>query len=469
MEFDAVRSELAGYEDAAQRIEVPPSPVPPSPPSPLSPEDDERLPPAMSDSPVRLRVDERREYQQWRAEVSQHALKKLHARSTLVPVESEESPEASPIRQANRRRRPREWRRSREEASNSLAGVVVGRYGEMLSTASRRPGVTARGSVALWSPRSTSRHDGASAETSASHASPRPATAAATSANGHRAGAAARPKTAPLQRSADPSRRPTDDAAGDALRRAFGHKPQPTAATVLMPYVRGRSDVPVTQSVGRPLGRVRKSARPAAAAGPGASGASGPVGADASGPVSARGGSGGGRPASAYSREGGGRPLSARPQSVDSTRSSRADAQPLPTPGIGASGSHAAALLAHAPAGGGGSGAHPSRPLGAADTAVIEEREEALSAIYDLLQTIRRVRGNASRLSGRICSLFQWRMARLLSQLRSASLRVVEAAEAWRSTCADGGTRLIRMDGELRTVPEPFVHGRINYLLKMIR
>ena len=59
-------------------------------------------------------------------------------------------------------------------------------------------------------------------------------------------------------------------------------------------------------------------------------------------------------------------------------------------------------------------------------------------------------------------------MARLLASLRSATLSVVEAALAWRASGAATGVRLVRMHGELRSVPEPLVHDGRNYLLKVL-
>ena len=64
------------------------------------------------------------------------------------------------------------------------------------------------------------------------------------------------------------------------------------------------------------------------------------------------------------------------------------------------------------------------------DFETMEETMAGLKAIKVQLQTIRRVRGQAGRLSGRICCLFQWRMAKHIVALRRATLRVVEAAEA---------------------------------------
>ena len=109
-----------------------------------------------------------------------------------------------------------------------------------------------------------------------------------------------------------------------------------------------------------------------------------------------------------------------------------------------------------------------SRALGDIQVSAISQREDCLQSITTQLQIIRRVRGHAGRLSGRIMELFQWRMAKLLVELRHTTLRVVEAAEAWRQGSAGTGLRLVRAEGELRSVPEPMVYQGDNYLLKVL-
>ena len=102
------------------------------------------------------------------------------------------------------------------------------------------------------------------------------------------------------------------------------------------------------------------------------------------------------------------------------------------------------------------------RPLHDTEIRAIAEREQCLHAITMQLQIVRRVRGQATRLSGRICELFQWRMAKCLVALRLATLRVVEAAVAWRADL------VANAEVELHGVPEPMVHGGVNYLLKVL-
>ena len=109
-----------------------------------------------------------------------------------------------------------------------------------------------------------------------------------------------------------------------------------------------------------------------------------------------------------------------------------------------------------------------SRSLGASQVRAILLREDLLEQVTALLHAVRRVRGGAKRLAGRICCLYQWRLAKILDALRRATLDVVEAAEAWRSAGDATGLRLMRVDGELRTVPEPIVFNGENYLLKIL-
>ena len=155
------------------------------------------------------------------------------------------------------------------------------------------------------------------------------------------------------------------------------------------------------------------------------------------------------------------RPLSARPAS--GARSSA-------SVGSGGSG-QAAAPSGHSASPNGLSlsvAVASGRPLSEALLAAIAQRESCLGAITALLIQTARVRGQAIRMSGRVCAVFQWRLAHSLVALRHATLQVVEAGEAWRVASGASGMRLVRLGTALRSVPEPIVHEGVNYLLKIL-
>ena len=403
----------------------------------------------------------------------------LSDRLSLVP----ESPGGS---DSSREQSPRQ-REAVKGQRTSLAGQVVGPYGETLSQPPLSARYAARGSMARWTPRPPPPQPLVQSTDRDRHEPIQPRSRPAKT----RPFAGAEPQAFAFLRRTNPP--PPVDGVG---RGAVDGSSEQTVAR-LMPYGNGRSDTPVNTLGTRPVVRLRQNLtkpqapttrrplswrpRSARATGKRAGGAtSGATTAD-SAPVAPS--PPAGRAASArgvrdpsdasvswgVADYGSGRSLAPavptakrRPQSAAAMHAKAQAAAPWRKT------SAASAEPAGTSSGAAMGGDATSRALGELQVSAILQREDCLHSITIQLQIIRRVRGQAGRLSGRILELFQWRMAKLLVALRRTTLRVVEAAEAWRQASAGTGLRLVRAEGELRSVPEPMVYQGDNYLLKVL-
>ena len=326
-------------------------------------------------------------------------------------------------------------------------GGTIGRYGEVLSTgmpALIRPRTAHARQENAWSPRQSPQlqpHRQRYFGGAPTHRMPVPTLTKPVHKREPREprpfAAAENPIFAFLRRAKPASGAPAADIRSQ-LRASFGGPVPPAAvgqaARNMMPYTQGRSDVPATEMI-RPPSRLR-------------------MGDHAQG-LRAR--STKQRPASANPAAGafaasqeyaaGTQPATARPRSAHPPLSRSYAAQPphsarlasscsdgpageayrgaagaLPAPHDKAAGPPMDVRSLLALEGSGSALPFGARALGDTEIEAIMHREACMAAIAMLMQTVRRVRGQSVRLTGRIASLFQWRLAQSVRQPDSLEL-----------------------------------------------